>query len=282
MAITLRPVFVKQTLILSFLLLSLVSPLALAVEPSDELKVYLKGVVMPEQTVKLSFASSGIVRQLAKGGSTVNVGDILAKLDDKKARAELKQNAAKYRSAQSELASMQHDRDKAKRLVNDKILSDVALLEAEFKVTTAKEQVNVSHAQLFLAQVALTDCIINAPFTGAVIAKHLSNGEWTNAGDPVIEFVNLKNLTLSIDIPPDMSNGLYLGLATDVLQNKQILGKARVKTIYPVIDPASGLRRIVWQVIAVEGVLLTGRYVSLKQWPANTTKIRTSVIKGSE
>jgi RND family efflux transporter MFP subunit len=235
---------------------------------SAEIAVHLQGVVMPAQKIKLSFSQSGIIREMAGGGSIVVAGGMVGKLDDSKARSQLKQSAAQYRSAISELASMKHSRDKSARLVEDSILSEVALTEADFTVVAAKERLIVAKAQLELAEAALAECVVNAPFKGAVIAKHVSTGEWANAGEPFIEFVNLEELSLSIDIPPDMILGLSLGLTTDVMDKGRIVGQASVKTIYPVIDPASGLRRIVWQVVPVKGVLLTGRYVSLAAWSA--------------
>ena len=233
---------------------------------SVEIAVHLQGVVMPAQKIKLSFSQSGMVREMAGGGSIVAAGGMVGKLDDRTARAQLKQSAAQYRSAISELASMKHSRDKSARLVEEGILSDVALTEADFTVVAAKEQLIVAKAKLELAETALADCVVNAPFTGAVVAKNASTGEWVNAGDPFIEFVNLEELSLSIDIPPDMILGLHQGLTTDVMDKGRVVGQASVKTIYPVIDPASGLRRIIWRVIPAQGVLLTGRYVSLAAW----------------
>lgn len=252
-----------------------------------EVVVHLQGVVMPAQKIKLSFSQSGIIHELAGGGSIVEAGAVIGKLDDKKARSQLKQSAAQHRAAISELASVKHSRDKSARLVEEGILSEVALTEADFTVVAAQERLAVAKAQLELAEVALEECVVLAPFKGAVAAKNASNGEWMNAGDPFIEFVNLEELSLSIDIPPDMILGLYLGLTTDVLDKGQVVGQASVKTIYPVIDPASGLRRIVWQIIPNDGMLLTGRYISLGAWEsagkaATTQTGKDAAIEGGQ
>lgn len=234
-------------------------------------EVHLRGVVMPAQKVKFSFSQQGVVVDVASGGSLVQKGEVLAKLDDKKAIAQLEQSRAELRSAKQELASAQHQRDKSARLVAENILSDIALTEANFSVAMATEKVAVSKAKLAMARKAFEECTLIAPFSGAVAGKSISKGEWAKAGDAVLEFVNLSKLSLSIDIPPKMADGLSVGLITDVLEDGVILGSAKVKTIYPVIDPASGLRRIVWEIIPLEGVLLSGRYVSLANWKGNTT-----------
>lgn len=229
-------------------------------------QVHLRGVVMPAQKVKFSFAQPGIIIDIASGGALVEKGQLLAKLDDKKVLAKLEQSRAELRSAKSELASAKHQRDKSARLVAENILSDIALTEADFTVAVAVEKVAVAKAKLSVAKKDLEQCIINAPFDGAVVAKSMGKGEWVKAGDAVLEFVNFSKLSLSIDIPPSMADGLSVGMQTDVLIKQVTVGNAQVKTIYPVIDPASGLRRIVWTITANEGQLLPGRYVSLRNW----------------
>jgi RND family efflux transporter MFP subunit len=248
------------------LLAILLCPASFAEKFSPETQVHLQGIVMPAQKIKMSFAQSGMITEMAGNGSLVNVGQVIAKIDDKKARAQLQQSAAEHRLAKSELASVTHDRDKSARLVAENILSDVALLEAEFSVAIAQERLIVALSQLTLAQTALAECVVLAPFKGAVVEKNAGVGEWMNAGDPFIEFVNLAVLSLSIDIPPEMALGLSLGQVTHVLDRGQVVGQAKVTNIFPIIDPASGLRRIIWQVMPRDNTLLTGRYVSLASW----------------
>ena len=256
-------VITKSLTVLTLMWLLAVMPvLANDADPS----VHLRGVVMPAKKVKLSFSQQGILRELASGGSLVKKGEVLGKLDDRKARAQLAQSKAEYRSAKSELASMEHNRDKSARLVAENILSDVALLEANFTVDVAREKVAVAKAKLGIAENTLEECTVLAPYDGAVVGTKASKGEWVKLGDAFMEYVNLSELTLSIDIPPAMSQGLSKGLTTNVLHDGAVVGEAQVKTIYPVIDPASGLRRIVWKIVPKPDILLSGQYVSLAYW----------------
>jgi RND family efflux transporter MFP subunit len=264
------------TMLFAGLLVGLSAPVQ--AQTTADVAVHLRGVVMPAQKIKFSFAQSGMITQIAGGGSIVEAGEVIGKLDQSKVRSQLKQSKAQYLSAKSELASVKHSRDKSARLVAEDILSEVALIEADFTVEVAKQKLIVAKAQLELAQTTLDECIVKAPFKGAVVAKNANQGEWVNAGDPFMEFVNLKALSLSIDIPPDMTLGLYNNLTTDVIDKGRVVGSARVKTIFPVIDPASGLRRIVWQITPIKGILLTGRYVSLAVW--DRTGSDGSVLRG--
>ncbi len=270
----------ELVILLNFIFVIVIAGPAAAQNTSANIAVHLQGVVMPAQKIKLSFAQSGMIRELAGGGSIVEKDTILGRLDDSKARSQLKQSAAQHRSAISELASVKHSRDKSARLVEENILSEVALLEADFTVDVAKEKLIVAKAQLELAQTGLAECTVRAPFKGAVVAKNASEGEWLNAGDPFMEFVNLEALSLSIDIPPDMILGLHPGLTTDVMDKGKVVGQASVKIIYPVIDPASGLRRVIWRVTPIGDMLLTGRYVSLAGWSSIATNASVVAEEG--
>ncbi len=228
--------------------------------------VHLQGVVMPSQKTKLSFVESGLISQIIANGSVVNKGEMIALLDTSKAKIELAKSQAQVRSAASQFESAKHDRDKSARLVNDKVLSDIAMTEAEFSVSVAKENLLIAQAQLELVKQQLANCTISAPYTGAIIVKNFNQGEWVNAGDPIIELVNLEQLSLSIDIPPETRFNLQLGTQTRVYIQDQWVGVATVKTIFPTVEPTSGLLRVVWHIKAIDDHLLSGRYVSLDDW----------------
>lgn len=255
---------------LSILLALTIVSLPAATANQSKPQVHLRGVVLPAQKVMFSFAQQGIVRQIASGGSLLKKGDIIAKLNDAKLQAQLSKSQAEWRAAESELAAAIHDRDKSARLITEDILSDLALTESEFSVTTAQERVNAAKAQISIAQADLAASVIKAPFDGVVIQANVGTGEWAKQGEPYIEFVNYQKLKLSLDLPPHMVQSLTLGLTTTVFDKQQQYGQATVKTIYPVIDPASGLQRVIWTVDAKQGLLLSGRYVSLAPWPQLT------------
>ncbi len=228
--------------------------------------VHLRGVVVPDQQIKISFSRSGLLSELVEEGSLVKSGAVLARIDTAKAQAELKQSEAKVFSARAELAAANHSLNKLVRLIQENILSDIALVEAKFSVDVARAKLTVTNAQLEVARQSLADCTIKAPFDGAVVSLMSNKGEWVNTGDPFVEFADLANLTLSLDLPLEMFKGLARDHQTKVLAQGREIGSAKVKRIFPMIDPASGLRRVVWVITPNQGELLSGRYVSLESW----------------
>lgn len=228
--------------------------------------VHLRGVVVPAQQAKLSVAQQGQVTWIAPDGSYVEAGAILAQINDIKLKAELSQARAMFHSAEAELAAAQHALEKSRRLVNEDILSDIALTEAEFSVRTADAKVAVNRSKLELAELAVQQAVLLAPYDGVVANSKISAGEWAQPGDPIIEFASLLQLTMSLDVPPEYTELLQEGDSTEVLFKGQVIGKATVKRLFPLLQPSSGLRRVVWDIHTTETMLISGRYVELKAW----------------
>lgn len=233
---------------------------------ADADRVHLRGVVVPAKQVKMSLPQPGIITWIASSGSIVAKGEKLANINDVKLRAEMNQARAMMHSAQTELASAKHGLEKNRRLVTENILSDIALTESEFAVKTAEAKLQVNQSKLKLAKLSVDQAALIAPFTGVVASTNIGTGEWAKAGDPVIEFVSLTNLTMSIDIPPELTDSLSEGDVTDVIYKGTVIGQAKVKRLFPMLQPSSGLRRVVWGIETVDSVLISGRYVELAAW----------------
>jgi len=128
---------------------------ATVVKAADGDNVHLRGVVVPGEQIKMSLPQNGVVTWIAAGGTIVNQGEKLAQIGDTKLVAERDQAQAMLAAAKTELAAAQHGLEKSRRLVQEDILSDIALTESEFAVKTAQANVVVMESKLKLAQLSV-------------------------------------------------------------------------------------------------------------------------------
>ncbi|WDE00411.1 efflux RND transporter periplasmic adaptor subunit [Thalassomonas actiniarum] len=247
---------------LMYLLPAMAADAAGKIDPS----IHLRGVVLPGEQVKIAFSQGGLLLEMLGNGKSAAKGEILARIDDNKARADMHKNQALMQSASSALKAAEHKRSKTARLVKENILSDIALVEADFEIEMAKSKEQAARAQLALSKIALANCVIYAPFDGTIVTQDASINEWVKSGTPIMEYATLNQLVLSIDVPPDFIQYLNPGQETAITINQQVVGKVQLKQIFPHIDPASGLRRIIWSVQADNNQILSGRYVELENW----------------
>ena len=240
--------------------LSLLSPMSQANE-------LISGVVMPKQQAKLTFESNGVLTQRVKLGEKVYQGDVLAQLDSRKEKAALAKAQADLEIARTEMKKAKRDLSNMHRLHRTKSVSDNDLFDAQITLSSSQAGIERAQALLESTRINLELKTLRAPFTGVVTDTKLQAGEYIEAGDETLTLSNIDQLQLSVDISLEMSRGLTENTETIIHDNGQDVGIIRVDTILPVLDPASGLRRVVWQVTPLHSKeVLAGRYVQLKTW----------------
>lgn len=131
------------------------------------------GTIAREREQALSFRWPGVVRQLTVDvGDTVRQGQVIARLDDTAARAQLRDAEASHDKATRDLA-----RDTA--LAKDGWISPQRLADRQ----TARNQ---ARAALDAARFDLRWATLTAPSAGVVLGRHIEAGEVVAAGQSVV------------------------------------------------------------------------------------------------
>ena len=230
----------------------------------------LGGVVRPARKAVLSFARDGIIRHLPGEGRMVRKGERIASLDEQRAQNSVNMAHVGRAAARAALLEAIHDRDVQKGLVSDDIVTEEGYRNLEFKVEFAEIKVREAETRLAAARLDRAECRLEAPFDGVVSRLQAQEAEWIGRGQPVMELGDTTHLELSTDIPLALTANLKPGQVVDISDNGQIVGSATMRTMLPLLDPASGLRRVVWDVTPLVEVL-SGRYVLLAPWGAGAT-----------
>jgi RND family efflux transporter MFP subunit len=126
-------------------------------------------------------------------------------------------------------------------------LRETALKVAEAKYVSALHQVDETiallekHASaLKLAENALTDATVTAPFDGIIAARHIAPGVYLQVGDPVVTLVRTDPLRFHAGVPE--RHALHVQRGQEVIitvqgQSSPVVGK--VTRISPVLNMAS-------------------------------------------
>jgi RND family efflux transporter MFP subunit len=233
----------------------------------QELESYgvVGGVVKPVRRAKLSFAQAGVLIKVPDEGQIIQKGFIVAKQDDRQAQIGMAEAEAAMESARLAIETAQHEKAKTERLLKEKIVAPIALTESNFALKKAEAQLKIAEAGYVAAKLKLKQCQLIAPFKGVIVEVMGTIGEQSGPGNPVAEIVDLSCLEISVDIPLHSTRNIKPGLKTSILIGSKKVGKAEVKVILPLVDPASGLRRVIWRVIQADE-MLTGRHISLAPW----------------
>ena len=130
-------------------------------------------------------------------GSIVEKGAVLARLDDREAKATLEQARANVAWAKAEVARYAELRQK----------QVVAKAEDQRKAI----DLDVAQASLTLAEKGFEDCTIRAPFSGLVTEKKVSEGAFVKRGQPVAGLVKIEPLRAELSIPESAVGAVKVG-----------------------------------------------------------------------
>jgi macrolide-specific efflux system membrane fusion protein len=189
-------------------------------------------MVMVIEKIQLPALEAGVLSQLnAREGQFVAAGSIIAKLDDSRAATELESSklkleasqlkvssdiAIKYAQAAKDTAMKSYKREEGlfNRSAASESKVDVLRLEAiqaGFQLEKAshdyevdQKAVKLDEIQVTKAQQLLNRYTIQTPWNGVVskVLKH--QNEWVDAGDPILELVQMERIWIEGSIDPEL------------------------------------------------------------------------------
>jgi RND family efflux transporter MFP subunit len=193
-----------------------------------------------------------------RAGERVEKGTILARLSDNRLRAERLLRASELRKAEAQRERATANRAKAQQALarteqlrgsnafRKNALEDAQRdLEAAIASSTeAEAETERARADLNLAEIALADASIRAPYHGVVLARHVVAGGYVQAGDAIVTLMNDKDLEIEADVPAQRLSGLHPGAPVKaVLQNGQTL-TVEVRAVIPEENPRTRSRAV--------------------------------------
>lgn len=222
---------------LTIIIASLITQPALAQGGPPPAKVFLEtakletltdarpvtGEIRSRHTAELASQVEGLALQvLVEDGDEVNKGQIIAKLDDQRAKLELTRAQSQLLSDQSLIDQRLADLQQAKRdlarteELDARASAGAAQLDAArtlvasraAQLAQARADLAVSQSSLALAEKELNDMTIRAPFAGTIISKHTEVGQWIATGDSICTIVSMTDLEARIDIPQTLLQAL--------------------------------------------------------------------------
>jgi membrane fusion protein (multidrug efflux system) len=183
------------------------------------------GTLKSDESVQIAPEISGRVVEIGFAeGRRVGQGDVLVKLDDALARAELADAEARLVLAQANAA-------RAQALSKSGHVTEKAHDEAIANLGTARAAVD-------LARVRLDKHTIRAPFDGVVGIRQVSPGAFVTAGTPVVNLEKIDELKVDFSLPEihlaHVSPGQEIVLRVDALAGKTFAGQ--IYAINPMLD----------------------------------------------
>ena len=164
---------------------------------SQTLSLTGTAAALPNQDVRVSALVSGRIAGLTVAeGDTVKVGQILAKLDDRSYRDQLKQAEAAVQQAKANLDNANLSRARNEDLFQRGIVARKDLEDARTQESVANATLQQAEASVELARLQVARSEIASPINGVVAKRFVSVGEQVDgtAAQPIVEVANLREV----------------------------------------------------------------------------------------
>ncbi|MBO1324655.1 efflux RND transporter periplasmic adaptor subunit [Acetobacter sp. TBRC 12305] len=202
---------------------------------------FLTGQVAPHRVVNLSFRLPGkIVERTVAMGDKVQVGQLLARLDDTEASQTLRAATADALAAKASLAQAEPLQKRATALLPDHAISRNAYDEAILRYRTSVEAVQSTEARERIAREELDHTRLVANADGVITDRLAEVGEVVAAGQPVLRLAEAAGRDAQFDISGDLlRSGLATGAGMTVCldADRQACTAGTVYELAPDADP---------------------------------------------
>jgi membrane fusion protein, multidrug efflux system len=214
------------------------------------------------QTTVKAKVSGDVTRVMVREGQAVTRGQLLAQIDTADLQARLDAQSASLAEARAKLDIARKNRENNQQLLRQKFLSQNAYDTTVSVYDAAEANMRSMEAQLRLAQKAIADANIAAPFDGIVAKKIVNPGEKVGVDSPLFALVDLGNMEIEAPAPaseiPAVRVGQAVTFRVDGFAERAFEG--RVERINPVAEPGSRSITLYISVANRDGTLRGGMF----------------------
>jgi len=214
------------------------------------------------QTTVKSKVPGDVVRVLVREGQSVAQGQLLAQIETADLQARLDAQAAGLAESRAKLDIALKNRENNQQLLRQKFISQNAYDTTASISEAAEANMRSAEAQLRLAQRAIDDATIRAPFSGIVAKKIVNPGEKVGVDSPLFALVDLVQMEIEAPAPasevPSVRVGQPVTFRVDGYADRVFEG--RVERINPVAEQSSRSIMLYISVANRDGALRGGMF----------------------
>jgi membrane fusion protein (multidrug efflux system) len=186
-----------------------------------------------ELQVTVHAESAGRITMLdLEEGDEVTEGDVLA-------RIRRDAQSLGFERAETNLADVEREFERVKRLLEQGIAS-----QSEYD--QAKTKLDAAYLDIKDRKIGLANTVIKAPFSGVLTRRFVDPGGFVANGAQIFEVTDFKTLVARVYVPEKELDRIAVGQPADIVgkaaKNRQGVGE--VKRIAPVVDATTGTVKV--------------------------------------
>jgi membrane fusion protein (multidrug efflux system) len=212
------------------------APVSVSLVPAREVKtprfVTLSGTLVGSEEAQVAAGAAGkVIATYVERGSLVRKGAVMARLDGRAASAQAAQAAADAEASKIQAQQSKLDCERVDQMFQKGAISKADYDKAHTQCEASKWTVSSAEARKTLTAEALRDTEIRAPFTGMVVERAVTAGEYVRPDSRVATIVDTDSLRVEITVPEAdiqmVRQGMEINFRTSGGEAKVYHGKIR-------------------------------------------------------
>ena len=179
---------------------------AVSLVPARDVKtprlVTLSGTLVGSEEAQVAAGAAGkVIATYIERGSVVKKGAVMVRLDSRALNAQAQQATADAEAQKLQAAQAKLDCDRTEHMFQKGAISKADYDKAHTQCESSKWTVSAAEARKTITAEALRDTEIRAPFSGMIVERAVSAGEYVQAASRVATLVDTDSLRVEITVP---------------------------------------------------------------------------------
>ncbi|MCI0506542.1 MAG: efflux RND transporter periplasmic adaptor subunit [Gammaproteobacteria bacterium] len=174
--------------------------------------ITVPGKVVSKLRVDITPSIAGrLTNVYVEEGDEVKKDELLARLDDREAKSNLKLAEANLHNAEEDVSLAERSLTRLRQAFSKGAVARQLVEEAEVELRSAKARLSVAEEEVRTAKVSLENPRIIAPFAGAVTARHVEMGQWVVPSETLFTLVDQSQREIEVRVDAADSGGIAVG-----------------------------------------------------------------------
>jgi RND family efflux transporter MFP subunit len=203
----------------------------------------LPGTVISKRDADISAELNGRLNWVAEVGDTVEKGEAVAIIDDHLLKLQLRNNEAQIKRISADIDYNKRQIERLQRLAeqNNMAKSELDLVESRLKMLVQDRTIAEVSRDRTLYDIERTE--VSAPFSGIVVSREMTVGEYTSPGAALVRLVDTGELEISVNAPLRVARFNQSGTEVQIESDEQQVLTA-IRSVIPVGDSRSRMMEV--------------------------------------
>ncbi len=174
--------------------------------------ITVPGKVVSKMRVDITPSIAGrLTNVYVEEGDEVKKDELLARLDDREAKSNLKRAEANEKNAEEDVSLAERSLKRLRQAFSKGAVARQLVEEAEVELRSAKARLGVAEEEVKTAKMSLENPRIVAPFSGTITSRYVEVGQWVVPSETLFSLVDQSQREIEVRVDAADSGGIAVG-----------------------------------------------------------------------